>query len=55
MHGGVPVNKEFIDLFAIKKKIVKAYKKPLIRNVEEGTFIANHNGEILNSTPNFKN
>ena len=37
-----------------KKKIVKFYKKPFIRNVEEGTFIANHNGEILNSTPNLR-
>ena len=55
MHRGVHVKKEFMDLFEILKKIVKFYKKPFIRNVEEGTFIANHNGEILNSTPNFKN
>ena len=54
MHRGVHVKKEFMDLFEIKKKIVKFYKKPFIRNVEEGTFIANHNGEILNSTPNLR-
>ena len=41
-----------MDLFEIE--IIKAYKKPFIRNVEEGTFIANHNGEILNSTPNLR-
>ena len=46
MHGGVPVNEEFMYLFEIE--IIKAYKKPFIRNVEEGTFIAYHNGEIVN-------
>ena len=46
-HGGVPENNEFGDLFEIK--IIKAYKKPFTRHVEEGTFIANHEGEILNS------
>ena len=55
MHRGVHVKKEFMDLFDKKKYIVKFYKKPFIRNVEEGTFIANHNGEILNSAPSFKN
>ena len=29
--------------------IMKAYQKPVTRNNEEGTFIINHNGEILNS------
>ena len=29
--------------------IKKAYKKPLTRNREEGTFIVNYEGEILNS------
>ena len=53
MHGGVPVNKEFIDLFEMQNS--QCLKKPFIRNIEEGTFIANHNGEILNSTTNFKN
>ena len=38
---------KFGDLFEIK--IIKAYKKPFTRNVEEGTFTANHDGEILNS------
>ena len=45
-HGGVPNNKGIGDLFEIK--VLKAYKKPFTRNVEEGTFIANHNGIILN-------
>ena len=28
---------------------MKAYKKPFTKCVEEGTYIANHQGEILNS------
>ena len=47
MHGGVPENKSFGEMFEII--ILKAYKKPFTRNAEEGTFIANHKGEILNS------
>ena len=30
-------------------KILKAYKKPFTICVEEGTYIANHQGEVLNS------
>ena len=47
IEGGVPGNKEFGDLFEIE--IIKAYKQPFTRNIEDGTFIANHDGEILNS------
>ena len=47
MHGGVPENKSFGEMFEII--MIKAYKKPFTRNAEEGTFIANHKGEILNS------
>ena len=47
IEGGVPGNKEFWDLFEIE--IIKAYKQPFTRNIEDGTFIANHDGEILNS------
>ena len=35
------------DLFNIE--ILKAYKKPITRNAEEGTYIANYDGELLNS------
>ena len=47
VSGGVPKNKSLGDLFEIK--VLKAYKKPFTRNVEEGTYIANHEGIILNS------
>ena len=33
----------------ISKFILKAYKKPFKRLVEEGTFITSHRGELLNS------
>ena len=46
-HGGIQPNQTFGDLFDIK--VLKAYKKPFTRNAEEGTYIANHNGELLNS------
>ena len=46
-HGGIHPNQNFGDLFDIK--ILKAYKKPFTRNAEEDTYIANHNGELLNS------
>ena len=38
---------KFEDYFEIQ--IVKAYSKPLTRIIEEGTFIINHEGEVLNS------
>ena len=40
-HSGKADDKEF--------QILKSYKKPFTRLVEEGTFIASHNGELLNS------
>ena len=46
-HGGKADNKDFSDYFEIQ--ILKSYKKPFTRLVEEGTFIASHNGELLNS------
>ena len=46
-HGGNDEDKEFDDYFEMK--ILKAYKKLITMCVEEGTYIANHQGEILNS------
>ena len=46
-HSGKADDKEFSDYFEIQ--ILKSYKKPFTRLVEEGTFIASHNGELLNS------
>ena len=46
-HGGKSNDKNFSDYFEIT--ILKAYKKPLTRLVEEGTYISSHKGELLNS------
>ena len=46
-HEGKSADKNFSDYFEIK--ILKAYKKPFTRLVEEGTFISSHRGELLNS------
>ena len=46
-HGGVSDGEAFSDFFEIQ--ILKAYKKPFTRLVEEGTFITSHEGELLNS------
>ena len=46
-HGGRSQNLAFSDYFDIV--IIKAYKKPFTKCVEEGTYIANHKGEVLNS------
>jgi hypothetical protein len=46
-HGGKNENKSFSDYFGIE--ILKAYNKPFTKCVEEGTLIANHQGELLNS------
>ena len=46
-HGGKNDDKEFYDYFEVQ--ILKAYKKPFTRLVEEGTFITSHRGELLNS------
>ena len=41
-------NEDFESYFP-KVSIVKAYKKVLNRSIEEGTFMINHDGEVLNS------
>ena len=47
-HGGRDLNEPFSDYFEIE--ILKAYSKALFTKcVEEGTFIASHKGEVLNS------
>ena len=46
-HGGKADDKTFSDYFEIQ--ILKAYQKPFTMLVEEGTFISNHKGELLNS------
>ena len=46
-HGGLKEGSKFEEYFDIH--IVKAYKKPITRIVEEGVFIINYEGEILNS------
>ena len=46
-HGGRDEMKTFSDYFEIV--ILKAYKKVFNKCVEEGTYISNHAGEIMNS------
>ena len=46
-HGGLKKGDKFEDYFEIE--IIKSYRKPLTRIIEEGTFIINHEGEVLNS------
>ena len=46
-HGGFKEGDVFEDYFEIF--IEKAYKKPITRIIEEGVFIINYEGEILNS------
>ena len=46
-HGGLKDGDLFEDYFDIF--IVKAYQKPITRIIEEGVFIINYEGEILNS------
>ena len=43
-HGGLKKGEKFEDYFDIL--IIKSYKKPMTRNIEEGTFIINYQGEI---------
>ena len=45
-HGGRSEEKPFSDYFDIE--ILKAYKKPFTKYVEEHTNIASHKGEVLN-------
>ena len=42
-HGGKDDDKEFSDYFEVQ--ILKAYKKPFTRLVEEDTFITSHNSK----------
>ena len=46
-HGGKDAEKTFSDYFEVQ--ILKSYKKPFTRLVEEGTLISSHKGELLNS------
>ena len=46
-HGSVSKNKSLEDLLEIKMS--KADKKPFTKKLGEGTYIANHDGIILNS------
>ena len=46
-HGGRDQAKNFEDYYEIK--ILKAFKKAFTKCVDEGTLIASHGGEILNS------
>ena len=46
-HGGRDQAKPFEDYFQIK--VLKSYKKAFTKCVEEGTLIASHGGEVLNS------
>ena len=46
-HGGRDLTKTFSDYFEIQ--ILKAYSKAFTKCVEEGTFIASHQGVVLNS------
>ena len=46
-HDGKDPEKKFSDYFEVE--ILKAYKKPFTRLVEEGTYISSHQGELLNS------
>ena len=46
-HGGLPEGWMFKDCFDVE--IVKAYNKPVTRQTEEGTFMINEKGELMNS------
>ena len=47
-HGGIKQDEGF-DTYFPDINIVKAYTKVLNRNIEEGTFMINHAGEVPNS------
>ena len=47
LHGGLKHGEHITDNFDIE--IVKSYKKPLTRIIEEGTFIINYQGDVLDS------
>ena len=46
-HGGNTESLKFSDCFLVE--IVKAYSKPITRQTEEGTFMVNIEGNLLNS------
>ena len=45
-HGGMSTGTTFEDYFTVE--IVKAYNKPMSKQTEEGTFMINIKGELLN-------
>ena len=45
-HGGRKEGQDFAECFFVE--IVKAYQKPMTRQTEEGTFMINTVGELLN-------
>ena len=47
-HGGLKTGENFESYFP-EVDIVKVYQKVLNRSIEEGTFMINHNGDVLNS------
>ena len=47
-HQGLNSGEKFEDYFG-EVNIVKSYSKVLTRCVDEGTFIINHEGQVLNS------
>ena len=46
-HGGRDQEKCFSDYFDVQ--VMKAYRKAFTKCIEEGTYIASHQGEVLNS------
>ena len=46
-HGGLKADEGFEDYYSFE--ITKAYQKVITRWVEEGTFIVNHERDVLNS------
>ena len=46
-HGGLAAGSMFGDYFIVE--LVQAYNKPMTRQTEEGTFMINVKGELLNS------
>lgn len=46
-HGGRDHEKPFSEYFDVQ--IMKAYRKAFTKCIEEGTYIASHEGEVLNS------
>ena len=49
-HGGLHPGSTFNDQFTVE--IIKAFNKPLSRQIEESTIMMNVKGELLNSKQN---